>query len=49
MIRRASFITDSNTAVDLFHQHYNELQQCYQQFFPDVKLMAKQKLDELLA
>ena len=49
MIRRASFISDSDTAVALFHQHYDALQQCYQQFFPDVKLMAKQKLDELLA
>ncbi len=49
MIRRANFISDSDKAIDLFHQHYDALQQCYQQFFPDVKLMAKQKLDELLA
>lgn len=48
LIRRASFISDSQRAFDLFLQHYEELKACYQSFFPDVKQMAKQKLAELL-
>lgn len=48
LIRRASFISDSATAFQLFQTHYEELQACYNAFFPDVKQMAKQRLDELL-
>jgi acyl carrier protein phosphodiesterase len=49
LIRRATFIHDSTKAVELFNLHYDELHQYYQEFFPDVKQMAKQKLKELLA
>jgi acyl carrier protein phosphodiesterase len=49
LVRRATFIHDSSRAVDLFNRHYDELKQYYQEFFPDVKQMAKQKLAELLA
>jgi acyl carrier protein phosphodiesterase len=49
LVRRASFITDSTTAVELFNDNYKELRDCYHAFFPDVKQMAKQKLEELLA
>lgn len=48
LVRRASFISDSATAFQLFLSHYNELRSCYEEFFPDVKQMAKQKLAELL-
>ena len=48
LIRRASFINDSATAIALFRSNYEELRACYALFFPDVKQMAKQKLDELL-
>lgn len=44
LIRRASFINDSATAFELFLSNYEELQNCYESFFPDVKQMAKQKL-----
>jgi acyl carrier protein phosphodiesterase len=49
LIRRASFINDSATAFALFQSNYEELKACYALFFPDVKQMAKQRLDELLA
>lgn len=47
LIRRASFINDSTTAFELFLAHYEELRDCYESFFPDVKQMAKQALDEM--
>lgn len=49
LIHRASFISDSRMAIELFNKHYDELKQCYSEFFPDVKQMAKQKLAALLA
>ena len=47
LVRRASFLTDSTSAYNSFLSHYDELKQCYEAFMPDVKQMAKQKLDEL--
>jgi len=49
LVRRATYINDSSKAEELLQTHYNDLQQCYAEFFPDVKQMAKQKLAELLA
>lgn len=49
LVRRAAFISDSATAIELLHERYDELQACYAEFFPAVKQFAKQKLDELLA
>ena len=48
-VRRASFINDSSKAYELFLTHYQDLNECYHEFFPAVKQMAKQKLDQLLA
>jgi acyl carrier protein phosphodiesterase len=47
LIRRSSFVGDSDTACRLFLQYYDELQQCYEAFFADVKLFTKQQLDIL--
>ena len=49
LVRRAAFMSDSATAVELLHKHYDELRHCYEEFFPAVKQMAKQKLAELSA
>ena len=49
LVRRATFIHDSTKAVELFNTHYDELNQYYHEFFPDVKQMAKEKLAQLLA
>ena len=48
LVRRASFIHDSTQAYALFLSHYDELKACYEAFFPDVKQMAKGRLQELL-
>ena len=49
LVRRASFIRESDTAFNLFLAHQYYLQECYEEFFPDVKLFAKQRFDELTA
>jgi acyl carrier protein phosphodiesterase len=49
LIRRAAYLSESQTAFDLFLEHYDFLNTCYQAFIVDVKLFAKQRLEELLA
>ena len=44
LVRRATYLDDSETAVQLFQQHYAELKQCYAGFIPDVKTFAKQQI-----
>ena len=49
LVHRATYINDSAKAYELFLLHYDELKRCYEEFFPAVKQMAKEKLAELLA
>lgn len=49
LMRRATFISDSAPAHQLFLQHYTELQACYADLFPAVKQMAKARMDALLS
>ena len=37
---RALYMWESNTAFNLFREHYTELQKCYSSFFPSVKVFA---------
>lgn len=48
LIRRASYLSESDTAFRLFIEHIDELKQCYDEFFPDVKQFAKQRMKELV-
>jgi acyl carrier protein phosphodiesterase len=48
LVRRATYIKESNTAFHLFLQHQDYLNECYHVFFPDVKQFAKQKFEELV-
>lgn len=48
LVRRAAYLSESDTAYNLFNEHYVALQACYDEFFPDVKEFAKQTLEELL-
>lgn len=48
LVRRASFIDDSETAFQIFLSNYDGIKTCYQEFFPAVKQMAKEKLEGLL-
>ena len=49
MVRRSKFLTESHTAFQLFNEHYDFLKDCYQEFFPDVKQYAKERLQQLNA
>ena len=46
LVRRATYLEDSETAFQLFQQHYTGLQQCYQEFITDVKTFAKQQIQD---
>ena len=48
LVRRATYLTDHETAFRLFNQHYATLQHCYDAFFPDVKNYTKDQLNRLL-
>jgi acyl carrier protein phosphodiesterase len=47
LVRRAAYLEESDTAVSLFHQNYFQLRECYQNFFPEVKIFARHIYDEL--
>lgn len=40
LVRRSAYLTDSLTAFHIFETNYQSLQQCYDHFFPGVKKMA---------
>jgi acyl carrier protein phosphodiesterase len=40
VVRRAKYLTESDTAYQLFNDHYEKLEQLYQQFFPELRSMA---------
>lgn len=47
VVRRAAYLTESKTAYHLFEQHYNLFQQCYRQFWADVKPFARKHYEIL--
>ena len=47
VVRRATYLSESNTAFRLFEEHYQLLRNCYRQFWADVKPFAVTKLEEL--
>jgi acyl carrier protein phosphodiesterase len=48
LVRRARYIEESDTASMLFNQNYQQLQQCYRSFFPDLKLFARHIFDKIV-
>lgn len=48
LVRRATYLRETETAYSLFNEHYSFLNGCYLEFFEDVKQYAKQKMEELL-
>lgn len=46
--RRARYIDETHTAFSIFLQHKNEMQLCYDEFFPSVKSFAAYKMEQLL-
>lgn len=49
LVRRATYISDSETAYRLFETNYEILQYCFLNLFPDVKNFAKQEYQKLIA
>ncbi len=49
LVWRATYLTESEIAFEIFNQYYNELKGCYNEFFPDIKKFAFDNLSNLLA
>jgi acyl carrier protein phosphodiesterase len=47
LVRRAAYLSESDTAYTLFKTHYKELGECYELFFPELKNFAICHLSEL--
>lgn len=37
LVRRSAYLTESDTAFNLFEKHYQHFQSCYNRFFPELK------------
>ena len=47
LVRRAFYLSESATAFSIFNKHYQELENCYQLFFPELKNFSAQYLTQL--
>ena len=47
LVRRSAYLTESETAFQLFEQHFQLLQDCYRHFWAAVKPFAFKKFEEL--
>lgn len=45
VVRRAAYLTESDTAARLFEEHYQPLRDCYRQFWRDMKPFARRQFD----
>lgn len=48
LVRRAAYLNNAETAVEIFEQHYHELQLCYNHFFSSLKSFTLNWYDEHL-
>jgi acyl carrier protein phosphodiesterase len=48
LAHRAAYLNDSSEAFSVFEESYDQLQQCYNQFFPFVKTFALAQFNQLL-
>jgi len=48
LVRRAHYLTESETAEQLFEEHYETLHGYYKAFFPDLKSFAKRVYEDLI-
>ena len=47
VVRRSRYLTESDTAGQLFERHYQLLQESYRQFWADVKPFAQRQFEML--
>lgn len=43
LVRRAAYLNDADAAFEIFVENYDELQQCYNQFFPSLKSFTRNR------
>jgi acyl carrier protein phosphodiesterase len=49
LVRRAAYLQESETAFALFNENYEQMHQCYLQFFDHLQRFAQHKFKELLS
>jgi acyl carrier protein phosphodiesterase len=49
VVRRAAYLTESDTAFRLFEEHYQLLSGCYRQFWADLQPFARRQFDLLVS
>ena len=49
VVRRSAYLTESETAYKLFEEHYQQLLECYQAFFPQLYAVTKQNYEQLIS
>jgi acyl carrier protein phosphodiesterase len=49
LVYRAAYLDESAIAFEIFNQYYHELENCYLDFFPDLKKFAFNNISNLLA
>ena len=49
LVYRAAYLNESIIAYEIFNQYYDELKNCYEEFFPELMESAQKKLSNLLA
>jgi acyl carrier protein phosphodiesterase len=45
---RAAYLNESAVAFEIFNQYYKELENCYQDFFPELKKFASNNISNPL-
>ena len=49
LVSRAAYLYESDSAYEIFNEHYTELGDCYDEFFPELKQFTLKNLGNLLA
>lgn len=49
LVYRATYLNESVIAYEIFNEYYSELQNCYDEFFPELLQFASENLSKLLA
>lgn len=49
LVRRAAYLNESAKAYELFQRHYEELEDCFSAFFPQLKTFAYKNFKQLIS
>ncbi len=49
LVHRAAYLYESDIAFKIFNEHYQELENCYVDFFPELKVYSLTNLSNLMA